>query len=115
MRPLPQLTTSSASACATLVATPPVAVPARAGAPAPPAPGAADSRTLPADSRTVPVDGAGWRSLAATVAAATDRAEVERVVASLSAALGAEVDLDAPLVVLQRTFGRLHREATFGR
>lgn len=52
-----------------------------------------------------------WDELAATVAASHDRDEVAGIVRALGAELDVSVDTGAPLVVLQRSFGRLHRVA----
>jgi hypothetical protein len=60
---------------------------------------------------SLPTDADAWSSLAADIAEATDRAAVADAVVGAAATLGVDVDADAELIVLQRTFGRLHRRA----
>lgn len=60
---------------------------------------------------SLPSDADAWSSLAADIAEATDREAVADAVLGAARTLGVDVDADAGLVVLQRTFGRLHRRA----
>lgn len=60
---------------------------------------------------SLPSDTDAWSSLAADIAEATDREAVADAVLGAARTLGVDVDADAELIVLQRTFGRLHRRA----
>lgn len=62
----------------------------------------------------LPADADAWSTLAAEIAATSDRAMVADAVAALAAAMEVEVDLDGDVVVLQRMFGHLHRRALRG-
>jgi hypothetical protein len=56
-----------------------------------------------------------WDATAHQVAGSGDREGVAATVATAAHLLGFSIpDADAPLVVLQRTFGRLHRAAVHG-
>lgn len=60
---------------------------------------------------SLPSDRDAWASLAADIAEATDREAVADAVLGAARTLGVDVDADADLIVLQRTFGRLHQRA----
>jgi hypothetical protein len=64
---------------------------------------------------SLPSDADAWSSLAADIAEATDRDAVADAVIGAAAILNVDIDADAALIVLQRTFGRLHRRAAAAR
>lgn len=82
-------------------------------APELPSAGTSPLATLTSARPALPTDADAWSDLATDVARASDRQVVLAVIERLAGALDLRdaVDPDAELIVLQRTFGALHRRA----